>query len=251
MFALKVADAKKFRDMLTAASTIIDEATFNLDPNGVKMRGMDPSRIAMVDLELPSSVFEKYECTSTLKLCVNVNEFLKFLKRVGKDESLELVLNEATGRLQIKIAGKYTREFNMPTLAASEEEIPAPKLAFNVSAKVSAGELGAAIEDAELVSDHVQLEADEDKLVLNASGELLGATIVLEKGSDSLMELNVKEPSKATFNLFHLVSIIKAAAATASIVVVEFSTDMPVKLDFQQEKGERLVFFLAPRIETG
>jgi proliferating cell nuclear antigen len=249
MFALKVTDAKKFRDMLAAASTVVDEATFSLDPNGLKMRGMDPSRIAMVDLELPSSVFEKYECTSALKLCVNINEFLKLLKRVGRDESLELVLNEATGRLQIKIVGKYTREFNIPTLTASEEEVPAPKLAFNVSAKVLAGELGGAIEDAELVSDHVQLEADENKLVLNASGELLGATIVLEKGSDALVELSVKAPSKAAFNLSHLVSIIKAAAATSNLVAVEFSTDMPVKLDFQQEKGERLVFFLAPRIE--
>jgi proliferating cell nuclear antigen len=251
MFALKAADAKKFRDVLSAASTIVDEATFNLDPSGIKMKGMDPSRIAMVDLELPSAMFEKYECTSTSKLCVNMNEFLKLLKRAGKDESLELALNEATGRLQIKIVGKHTREFNMSTLTASEEEIPAPKLAFNVSAKVLTAELGVAIEDAELASDHVRLEADEGKLVLIASGELLGATIVLEKGSDSLMELNVKEPSKATYSLSYLVGIIKAAAATASIVVVEFSTDMPVKLDFQQEKGERLVFFLAPRIEDG
>jgi proliferating cell nuclear antigen len=249
VFALKVADAKRFRDVLTAVSTIVEEATFDLDSNGMRLRGMDPSRIAMVDLELPCAVFEKYECTSPLKLCVNITEFLKLLKRAGKDEALELVLNEATGRLQIKIVGKYIREFNMPTLTASEETVPVPKITFNVGAKVLTENLNMAIGDAELVSDHVQIEADAEKLVLNASGELLGATIVLTKGSDALLELNVKTPSKATFNLSHLAEIIKAVASTG-FVMLEFSTDMPIKLDFQQDKGERLVFFLAPRIET-
>jgi len=37
---------------------------------------------------------------------------------------------------------------------------------------------------------------------------------------------------------------------TSEIVVIEFSTDMPIKLDFQQEKEGKLKFFLAPRIEV-
>jgi proliferating cell nuclear antigen len=250
MFKLKVADAKLLRDMTTSISILVDEATFKLDSEGMRLRAMDPSRVAMIDFEWPKSVFEEYVCDAAAKMCVNITELLKLLKRAGKDEVVELSLDEKTGRLQVAIMGKYSRNFTMPTLEASEEEVPTPKLSFNVRVKATTEGLSQAIEDAQLVSDHVRLEADQDKLVFNAAGDLMGATITIQKGSDTLLDLEAKEPSKATFSLSYLTEIIKAASATSDIATLEFSSDMPVRLDFQQVKGGKLTFYLAPRIET-
>jgi proliferating cell nuclear antigen len=250
MFKLKVADAKLLRDMITSISILVDEATFKLDIEGIKLRAMDPSRVAMVDFEWPKTVFEEYQCTEPTKMCINITELLKLLKRAGKDETVELALDEKTGRLQVKIAGKYSRNFTMPTLEASEEEVPTPKLTFNVKIKATTNGLSQAIEDAQLVSDHVRIEADAEKLVFNATGDLMGAEISLPKGSDTILDLEAKEPAKATFSLSYLSEIIKAASATSDISTLEFSSDMPIKLDFQQTKEGRLTFYLAPRIET-
>jgi proliferating cell nuclear antigen len=250
MFKLKVADAKLLKDMATAISILIDEATFKIDPENLKLRAMDPSRVAMVDFEWPKTVFEEYTCTEPTKMCINISELLKLLRRAGKNEVVELSLDEKTGRLQIKITGKYTRNFTMPTLESSEEEVPTPKITFQVRAKATTEGLRQAIEDAQLVSDHVRIEVDTEKLVLNAAGDLMGAIIELQKGSDTLLDLEAKEPSKATFSLSYLSEIIKAASATSDIATLEFSTDMPIKLDFQQTKEGKLTFYLAPRIET-
>ncbi len=250
MFKLKVTDAKLLRDMATAISILVDEATFKIDLDGLKLRAMDPSRVAMIDFEWPKTVFEEYICNEPTKICINISELLKLLKRAGKDEAVELSLDEKTGRLQVKITGKYVRNFTMPTLEVSEEEVPTPKITFNVKAKTTTQGLSQAIEDAQLVSDHVRMEADSDKLVLNASGDLMGATIMLQKGNDALLELEAKEVSKATFSLSYLTEIIKAASATSDIATLEFSTDMPIRIDFQQAKEGKLTFFLAPRIET-
>lgn len=250
MFKLKVADAKFLRDMITSISILVDEATFKLDSEGMKLRAMDPSRVAMIDFEWPKTVFEEYECTEPAKMCINITELLKLLKRAGKDEVVGLSLDEKTGRLQVAISGKYSRNFTMPTLEASEEEVPTPKLTFNVKIKATTEGLSQAIEDAQLVSDHVKLEADPEKLVFNAAGDLMGATITIQKGNDALLDLEATQPSKATFSLSYLAEIIKAASATSDIATLEFSSDMPVKLDFQQVKGGKLTFYLAPRIET-
>jgi len=250
VFKLKVADAKLLRDMITSISILVDEATFKLDPEGMKLRAMDPSRVAMVDFEWPKTVFEEYMCTEPTKMCINISELLKLLKRAGKDEVVELSLDEKTSRLQLKITGKYARNFTMPTLEASEEEVPTPKLTFNVKAKTTTQGLSQAIEDAQLVSDHVRIEADAEKIVFNAAGDLMGATITLQKGSDTLLDLEVKEPAKSTFSLSYLSEIIKTASATSDIATMEFSTDMPIKIDFQQTKEGKLTFYLAPRIET-
>ncbi|MBS7615861.1 proliferating cell nuclear antigen (pcna) [Candidatus Bathyarchaeota archaeon] len=250
MFKLKVSDAKLLRDMATAISILVDEATFQITPESLKLRAMDPSRVAMVDFEWPKTVFEEYMCNQPTKMCINISELLKLLRRVGKDEAVELALDEKTGRLQVKITGKYTRNFTMPTLEASEEEVPTPKITFNVRAKATTEGLRQAIEDAELVSDHVRIEADNEKLVFQATGDLMGATIEIKKGSDALLDLEAKETSKATFSLSYLSEIIKAASATSDIATLEFSSDMPIKIDFQQSKDGKLTFYLAPRIET-
>ncbi len=250
MFKIKVGDAKPFRDMITSISILVDEATFKLDPEGLKLRAMDPSRVAMIDFEWPKTAFEEYECTEPTKMCINITELLKLIKRSGKDETLELALDDKTGKLQVKISGKYTRNFTMPTLEASEEEVPTPKITFNVKIKATTDGLSQAIEDAQLVSDHVKVEADSEKVVFNASGDLMGAIITLQKGSDALLELEAKEPQKATFSLSYLTEIIKAASQTSDIATLEFSSDMPIKLDFQQAKEGKLTFYLAPRIET-
>jgi proliferating cell nuclear antigen len=250
MFKLKVADARQLRDMITSISILVDEATFKLDAEGIKLRAMDPSRVAMIDFEWPKTIFEEYTCTEPTKMCINITELLKLLKRAGKDETLELSIDEKTGKLQIAIAGKYARNFTMPTLEASEEEVPTPKITFNAKIKATTDGLSQAIEDAQLVSDHVRIEADPEKVVFNAAGDLMGATITLLKGSDTLLELDAKEPQKATFSLSYLTEIIKAASATSDIATLEFSSDMPIKLDFQQAKEGKLTFYLAPRIES-
>jgi proliferating cell nuclear antigen len=250
LFKVRVADAKTLKDMITALSTLVDEASFDLSPDGIKLRAMDPSRVAMVDFEWPKTVFDEYTCSGAMKMCINISELLKLLRRSGKDESVELALEEKTGRLKITIKGNYTRTFNMPTLEAMEEEVPTPKVTFNVKAEVTTEGVRQALEDALLVSDHVRIEANNEKLTMNASGDLMGANIELKKGGVALLNLETKAPSKATFSLSYLSEIVKAAAATSEIATVEFSTDMPVRLDFRQPHEGKLSYFLAPRIEV-
>jgi len=250
VFKLKIADAKLLKDLITSISILVDEATFKIEPDALRLRAMDPSRVAMIDFEMPKTLFEEYVITEPAKMCINIAELLKLLKRAAKEETVELSLDEKTGKLQVAMAGRYTRNFTMPTLEASEEEVPTPKITFNVKAKATTDGLSQAIEDAQLVSDHVRIEADPDKLVFNASGDLMGATITLQKGSDALLDLEAKEHQKATFSLSYLTEIIKAASATSDICTLEFSSDMPIRLDFHQPKEGKLTFYLAPRIET-
>ena len=250
MFKVKMADPRLLRNLMNSIATLVDEATFDINPEGIKLRAMDPSRVAMIDFELPKTVFDEFICDQPTKMCINIGELLKLLKRSGKDDFIELSLDEKTGKLQITLIGKYTRTFTMPTLETAEEEVPTPKLTFNVKAKVTTDGLKTAIDEASLVSDHVRLEADSEKIVMRATGDIMGAVIELKKGSDALLDIEVTEPSKATYSLSYLSEIIKAASATSDIATLEFSTDMPIKMDFQQPREGKLTFYLAPRIEV-
>lgn len=250
MFRMKISDTKTFKSVLNAISTIVDEATFNIGPDGIKLRAMDPSRVAMVDFEMRKTSFDEYEANEESKVCVNLSELLKLLKRASKDDTIELSLDEETGHFLIKIKGRYTRTFNMPTLEASEEDVPEPKLSFNAKVTLTTDDFHETLEDAALVSDNIRIETDGENLIMSAKGDVAGAKIEIRKGSDALISIEAKEPSKATFSLSYLTEIVKAASDTSDIVTLEFSTDMPIRLDFRQRYDGKLVYLLAPRIEV-
>jgi len=250
MFKAAFADARVWKNLLTAISTLIEEADFEIAPDTIKLRSMDPSHVAMVDFELQSSAFENYLCTAPLKIRMNMNSMLKLLRRVGSDEHLEIVYDEATKKIEMTLKGKMTRKFIMPTLEPAEEEVPTPKLAFNARVKMIASSFRDMIEDSQAISDNVRLESTAEKFVVNSSGELSSASIELEKGREALLDLDVKEPSKATFNLNYLAEIIRAGATTSEVVTIEYSSNMPVRIQFEMSQQGRLQYYLAPRIEA-
>jgi len=250
LFRMRISDTKTFKSVLNAISTIVDEASFTIGPDGIKLRAMDPSRVAMVDFEMRRTSFDEYEATEESKICVNLSELLKLLKRSSKDDTVELSLDEETGQFLVRIMGRYTRTFTMPVLEASEEEVPEPKITFNAKITLTTDDLYETLEDAALVSDNVRIETDGENLVMNAKGEVAGAKIEIKKGSEALISVEAKEPSKATFSLSYLTDIVKAASDTSDMVTMEFSTDMPIRLDFRQRFDGKLVYLLAPRIEV-
>lgn len=250
MFRMKMADAKLWRNLIEAISTLIDEANFDVDEKGIRLKAMDPSHVAMVDFEWPKTIFDEYICDEPIKLCININEILKFLKRIAGDESIELSVDPKSSRLNMILKGRYTRTFNMATLEPVAEEVPAPKISFNAMAKITTACLRNAMADVATVSDHIQFEMTADKLVMRASGYIGSASVEVERDSEELLSLKVEEASKATFSLNYLSETVKAAYNISDIVTVEFSTDMPIRLDFEMPQEGKLQYYLAPRIEN-
>lgn len=249
MFRISLSDAQLWKSLATAISTLIEEGDFIATPDGIKLRSMDPSHIAMVDFEWLKSGFEEYECQEATRIRISIASMLKLLKRVSSDEKLELLYDDKTKKLNLTLKGKFLRKFTMPTLDPSSDEQPTPKITFTSKIKLVTTVLRDIIDDVQAVSDNVRLETTPEKLTAAATTELSSAVIELEKASELLIELDVKEPSKATFNLNYLAEIVKAGAAASEIVTVEFSSNLPIRVGFDFPQG-KLHYYLAPRLEA-
>ena len=59
MFKAVISDTKAWKNSIEAVAALIDEGTLQIDEKGIKLRAMDLSQIALVDLELPASIFEE------------------------------------------------------------------------------------------------------------------------------------------------------------------------------------------------
>jgi proliferating cell nuclear antigen len=248
MFKAAVKDAKAWRNILSAISPLVEEAGFEATPDGLRLRAMDPSHVAMVDFEWGKAAFTEYECQEPVRLRLNIGDMVKKLRGAGS-EPLEMAYDDKTKKLNVVVKGKWKTTLVLPTLDPGSEEVPVPKMSFNAKIKMLSSTLRDVVDQAQMVSDRVNLEATSDKLVAEAVTELSGVKIELEKGSEVMLAMEVKETSTATFNLNYLSEIAKAGAAVSEVVTIEFSKNMPIKIEYEMSGQGRIAYYVAPRIE--
>ncbi|MEX2720743.1 MAG: proliferating cell nuclear antigen (pcna) [Candidatus Wukongarchaeota archaeon] len=248
-FEAKLSDARIFSQIVDAISALIDEGNYYFSPDGLSFRAMDPSHVAMVDLELNKAFFEDYVCEEDFVLGVNFDELSKITSRAGAGDALTLETSEEEGgRLRIKLMGKATRIFTLPILSLESEELPRLEIDFNVKTSLDSDLLKQALKDAGIAGEYVEIIAEDNTLKIESRGERQSVQISLEKDGEGVHEYNVSESSKSMYAIDMLSKMIKAASLS-DVVTVEFSSDMPMKFSFGLPGQGKLTYFLAPRIE--
>ena len=77
VFSAKTSGSEEWKAVISAISTLVEEATFEATVEGISFRGMDPSHVALIDISWPNTAFERYECDGDIKFGVRIDEFSK------------------------------------------------------------------------------------------------------------------------------------------------------------------------------
>jgi len=247
---VRMEDSKIWKSSIGAIANLIDEAAFKFTSDGVTMKAMDPSHVALIDFELPAKAFAEYDVKEETILGVDLTEMNKIMSRAKPDDGFALELDKEKNRLALTFKGKSTRRFSLPLIDISEAELPEPKLEFTASAEVSAGAIQDGLKDAGLVGDNVRFEVSEKEFYMSSESDSGSAEMKLSKGDEGLRKLDVKQPAKSMYNINYLDDMTKAATSD-DVITVNLGTDLPILLNFQMAEGKgRLKFLLAPRIEA-
>ena len=240
-------DAREWKYIIEGIATIVDEANFVASPDGLRLRALDPGRVAMVDLYIPANLFEEYNVEQDAKIGVRLDDLNEVLKRVRKDD--EISFEVFGGRLVITLAGRVERRFRFPLLDVSGQELPSPKLNFTVAAKMLGDTFRDALQDAGLVSETVKMRAENENLWLIAKSDEGEVEVKLSVETGSLVEIDAKETAEANYGIDFLNKIVSKAYRVSDILGLRFATNMPLELTFDIANGGTLKYLLAPRME--
>jgi proliferating cell nuclear antigen len=202
----------------------------------------------MVDFELPKSAFSAYKCDEEGHLGVNLDEMDKIVKRAGAGNSLELALDREKNQLQITLQGRTKRSFKISLIDLGADRPPTLNVDFGINIKITADTLKEIIQDANIISDFIQIDAQTDNLTISARGDTGNLEVTIGKSEEALLEYTVKEPAKSLYALEYLNDMMKAVAASDT-VQLEFGKGTPIKLVFAVSSGGHITYFLAPRVE--
>ncbi len=243
MFNANIMDVRTWRDSIEAIASLIDEGTFRIDKDGMKLRAMNPSQIALVDFELPAKAFENYEVKEPCDMAIDFSKLSKITKRIKPDDKIELKLDS---QLKMVFSGKTKRSFSISVLGATAAQPKEPKVDFTAEVKVNAGTLKDALKDAELISNHVAIEINKKQMILSAEGDTESMNVVLPE--EDIISIDAKEKARSVFSLEYLDSLLKAADAS-SVMVLSMRADAPLRVEYAIGGG-KVVYYLAPRIES-
>jgi len=250
LYARFVLPAREWRYIIEGLAAIVEEASFVATPEGLKLRALDPGRVAMVDLFMPPTAFEEYSAEQEVKFAVELENVIEALRRVKKDD--RVAFEVANGRLVVTLLdanGRVARKFRLPTLDASAQELPEPRLSFTVAAKVLSDAFRDALKDAELFSDSVRLKAEGESLLVTARSDRGEVETRFSLSGGSLVEISVEKPAEAAYSVELLGKIVSKAYRVSEVATLRFAANMPLELTLSVAGGGTLKYFVAPRAE--
>ena len=244
---LVVDDAPILKSAIDSIVSLVEEGEFELKEDGLHLTAMDPSQISMVSFTMPKSAFSEYTIPEEMRIGINLAQLSSVLSRGKKGEKAELTVED--GRLVLKFyADKRKKTFKVPLIDTSERLQKEPKIDFKSHVSVKADAFKEALKDAKLVSSHVRLILDPKEFIVEVRGDSGDVKEQFELGGNEVSEINTGDGAKATFPLQYLEDMMKATNSSSN-VKINIETDKPLKLEYEME-GAKVIYYLAPRIET-
>ncbi len=245
MFQAK-ARADVLKEVVNVISTLVDEAKFTVNADGLTIRAVDPAHIAMVDLTLSKEAFEEFKAEET-EIGLDIDKLSQFLKLAHSNEIVDLKHDEDKRRLNIVI-GDITRRMSLiDTTGMSDPKVPNLNLPATVTLKVD--DLVQGIKASETVSDHIALVASPEGFEMTCEGDM--DQVQWKKAKKDLEALESPSSVRSLFPLEYFANMLRAVSGGVA-VTMHLGNDYPVKVEFKIAGGKGEVrYLLAPRIESG
>ncbi len=243
---LTIAEPRYFKDSVSIISELVNEARFKVTKDGLELVAMDPANVAMVVFKLLSSSFTEYDIEEEIEISINFNNLKQILRRAGPSDVLTLEMT-SDNKLQIQLKDRSVRTFSIPIIEFEEREQKIPNLEFPVTIRTHASTLNNAVEDADIVAESVTFIAEPKKFIIQAEGDLNKARIEIKESEDTRVECS--EKTRAKYSIEYLKKMMGGSKISDN-VVIQFSKDYPLRLEYKAVNRVQLVFILAPRVEN-
>jgi proliferating cell nuclear antigen len=238
------------RAVVEAIKPIVDEAVFTANSEGITFRAMDASHVSLLDISWKRDGFIEYECNEgEVTFGVRIDELLKLLKRIEKDTQVEISISAVDGEIQLTASeGKRTRNYKLRLLDSSKSETPVPKLSFNTKVTMLYDALVNALKDIDVISSVVEIYTNEAMIKFYGKGDAGDAEVVYWQDENTSIEMfNEVKESKTAYSLEYLLQMLNAV--DADNVILEYSSKMPLRLQFLLPFRCDMQYYLAPRAE--
>src|SRR3972149_3938638 len=198
-FSGTIKATKELKTAISSIQGLIEEATFVVNKDGIKFRGLEPSHVRYLEVTFPADRFLKFE----------------------DGDEITIEVQKENSPLDIHIEDK--KHFTL-SLISIEHDAPVPNFKFQSKIIMPYANFSDYIKDIAVVSDNFIMKIEENKMNLSGKGDR-GKVEVEAEGNVTQLEENIK----SEFAIQFLVEAIK----TFENIIVETGNNMPLRLTLE------------------
>lgn len=244
MFDMKIR-ADVLREAVELASCIVEEVKLTLKKDGLSVRAVDPSHVAMIEMRLSKKAFEEFKA-SDQDIGLDLNKIKDLLRLIKPEEIVNWRSEEKKNRIILEV-GNLKRMMSPVDLAGMTDP-KVPDLTLPGKVVVDINEIRKGIRAAESISDHIAFLLSPNEFKMEAEGDTEKMELVLSKDK-GVSEIVAPGPMRSLYPLDYLTTMMKAVVSPT--VTILMANDYPAKIEFQIANGVgEGAFLLAPRIEN-
>lgn len=233
---IKTKNTSLFKKSLETIVPLIQETNVRFKEEGVFIKAIDKTQIILVDFFMKKKAFDSYNVEPNL-IGLNILELKQMISRSFEKD--QLILDLKPLHLDIILKGNIERNFNIPYIDLSEQEINTPSITYDVSLKINAGLLKEIIKDVDLVATTATFKIEEGCFIIEAVGD---------KGKIKTKVQTIKQKTKknlaAKYSLSFLKNITKAIENDV-VLELKFSEDSPLYIEYAIDENVNVKFYLS------
>jgi len=233
-------NAKEFADVLSIVSEIVDEVLINIDSQSFSIKALDPSKIAMLSINLPPEAFQEYRVSEEVSIGIAVSVLSKILKQLKKSDRITIAANNE--HVEILVEGMSIRRYKFKNLEVIAEEAPELTPEYDVEASILSSPLRTTLSELTSISSTTGITAKDDT-VLFFDYDTKKSIYRLTTTSGTVINLNIRKESTAAYDSEYLSKIIEMLKLS-NIVELKYGSKAPLHLSIEFAGG-RIEYFLA------
>ncbi|EHP68515.1 MAG: DNA polymerase III sliding clamp [Metallosphaera yellowstonensis] len=241
----KAVDAVSIASILRTVGEFMPEVTLVSTKEGLRLGGVDPSRVAYVDIVIPSLYFQEFESGEREVIGIKLEDVINALKNVKKNDGLTFFTNE--GKLELTIEGDFERSFIIPLVELEEPKNPGINLQFAFKAKMLTSTFNETLDILSDMGESVVISSEDGKLIISVEGDVGVSRVELSEAAGNLIEASGTNAS-SVYGLDYLLKTTKMRNSS-DVVELMFGTQLPLKLRFQLPQEGYGDVYIAPRAE--
>lgn len=232
------------RTIVETLGVVVEEARLDFNENGLAVRVVDPSHVAMIKMDVDSAAFDTWEVDET-KLGLEMRKLKEMIGLGSQTDMVDLAFDDKTGTAKMNIGRIDLTIRPLDNTTLNPPNVPSLELPCGVT--ISGAELAQALRAAKHVGDLVNFSLDDKMFSVNVNGSTDSVNVEFTK--DDLVAIDCSEPAKSQYSLTYLIPIAKVFQGIEN-VNLRFGENFPLKLNFDFADGAGSVeYFLAPRVE--
>ena len=238
--------ASAFKTAFEVLKDILNDTNIYFEPNGFRILTLDTARAALVDMFLPSTNFEVYECTSHITAGINVSNMYKLMKTITNNDTLTF---EITDRdyLHIKIENtnkKTSTKFQLKLLDINEDIIEAPVVKMSVITTLPSVDFQRICRDMNNIGSDVDIIRHQDKFIIRCQGDFANQETIIESND----EYN-EDKLEGRYSLKYINMFTKATTMCSSVQIMQESDNRFLILRYHVANLGYMNFYLATKVD--